>query len=375
MRTRFRHLGDMSTLRPLPEGDGPKLEPFTCNLLADDVEFIEILGHNGIHGVIIKTRIGDHLYAIKFFPETVESKPEYYARNFPKVPIHKRAEFESHFTPFNQECRAFGRLKEVNHEHLAVKVHGYVLLKVDQALEVKMRNALLKMPREPKTPPKTAASLLITSSGVVKGIVKDWVEPAKYREESDIPPHKIDNILCVSHFPRMLEELHQIHRCGIVIRDLSISQYVNGILVDFSMAWTMPHPIGPGGGLKPTWTFQSLAAWDLYCFQKKVIDLWNIYLNNTLDIGHGECRLRVYRHPNEYSLRPSPSRQRPFLPIINHEEEDEDKVLDMVELPRYDPGAFNDEVATELILENKRKRDEERVGRARKKRKVVRFSL
>ncbi|RSL61770.1 hypothetical protein CEP54_006094 [Fusarium duplospermum] len=304
----------MLTLRPLPEGDGPKLEPFTHDLLGDDVEFIEILGHNGIHG----------------FTETEESEPERYAWQYRKVPKHKAAEFESHFIPFYQECRVFGRLKEVNREHLAVKAHGYVLLTVNQALEVKMRNALLKLPRESKTPPKTAASLLITSSGVIKGIVKDWVEPARYEYESDIPLHKIDNILCVSHFPRMLEELHEIHRCGIVIRDMSISQYVNGILVDFSMAWTMPHPLGPGGGLEPSWTFQSIAAWDLYCFQTKVIDLWNDYLKHTLDTRNRECQLRAYRHPNQYSLRSQPSRQGPFLPIPN----DEDIDLDMIELPR-----------------------------------------
>jgi hypothetical protein len=56
----------MANLKPLPEGDGPKLEPFNHDLLADDVEFLEFLGHHGIHGAIVKTRIRGHLYAIKF---------------------------------------------------------------------------------------------------------------------------------------------------------------------------------------------------------------------------------------------------------------------------------------------------------------------
>ncbi|KAJ4260889.1 hypothetical protein NW757_001277 [Fusarium falciforme] len=358
----------MANLKPLPEGDGPTLEPFNHDLLADDVEFLEFLGHHGIHGAIVKTRIRGHLYAIKFFTETELAEPEYDAEDYETIPMEKQHEFESHFIPFYQECRAFGRLKEVNREHLAVKVYGYVSLKVDQALELKMRNALWKLPRHVKIFPRTARSILITSSEI-KGIVKDWVEPAKYEGESDIPSHRIDNILSVSHFPRMLEELHEIHRCGIVIRDMSISQYVNGILVDFSMAWAMPHPFGPGGGLEPAWTFQSLVAWDLFCFQTKVIDLWNNFLRDALGTSQRECRLQAYPHPAQCKLRPQPFRQRPFLPIINQD----DEALDMIELPRYDPGAFNAEEAAKMVREqNKRKRDGgERVGQAQKKRKVT----
>ncbi|EEU45639.1 uncharacterized protein NECHADRAFT_93838 [Fusarium vanettenii 77-13-4] len=322
----------MPALIPLPLGDGPKLQPFSYNLLSDDVEFLEFLGHHGVHGIIVKTRIRGRIYAIKFFTETEMSEPEYSASDYPTIPREKAAEFESHFTPFYQECRAYGRLKEVNCEYLAVKVYGYVSLKVDQALERKMRNALLKLYR----------------------IVKDWVEPARYWRETDIPSHRIDSILSVSHFPRMLEDLHEIHRCGIVIRDMSISQYVNGVLVDFSMAWTMPHPFGPGGlGLEPTWKFQSLAAWDLYCFQTKVIDVWNNYLRYVLGTMQRECRLQAYRHPAPYMLRPQPSRQRPFLPITNDEWID----LDMIDLPRHDPGAFNVDVVRK---QNKRKRAERR---------------
>ncbi|UPL01269.1 hypothetical protein LCI18_012203 [Fusarium solani-melongenae] len=359
----------MSNLKPLPEGDGPKLEPFNHDLLADDVEFLEFLGHYGIHGAIVKTRIRGHLYAIKFFTETELAEPEYIAEDYETIPVEKHHEFESHFIPFYQECRAFGRLKEVNREHLAVKVYGYVSLKVDQALELKMRNALRKIRCDPKLFPMTARSILITSSEI-KGIVKDWVEPAKFEGESDIPSHRIDSILSVSHFPRMLEELHEIHRCGIVIRDMSITQYVNGILVDFSMAWTMPHPFGPGGGFEPAWTFQSLAAWDLFCFQTTVIDLWNNVLRGALGTSQRECRLQAYPHPAQYkTFRPQPFRQRPFLPIINQD----DEVLDMIELPRYDPGDFNAEEAAKMVREqNKRKRDSgECVGPAKKKRRFA----
>lgn len=283
--------------------------------------------------------------------------------------MEKQREYASHFIPFYQECRAFGRLKEVNCEHLAVKVHGYVSLKVDQALELKMRNALWRLPRHPSVPPRTARSILITYSEI-KGIVKDWVEPAKYKGGTAIPSHRLDCMLSVSHFPRMLKELHEIHQCGIVIRDMSISQYVNGILVDFSMAWTMPHPFGPGGGLEPAWTFQSWAAWDLFCFQTKVIDIWNDRLREVLGASQRKCRIRAYPHREQYWLRPQSFQQRPLLPILNQDDEEN---LYMIKLPKYDPGAFNAEEAAKIVRrQNKRKRASgESVGQAQKKRKVT----
>ncbi|ENH69710.1 hypothetical protein FOC1_g10012068, partial [Fusarium oxysporum f. sp. cubense race 1] len=74
-------------------------------------------------------------------------------------------------------------------------------------------------------------------------------------------------VVQVSHFPRKLKGLHELHKHGIVVLDLSDRQYVNGTLIDLSMASTVPHPFGPGPvplGLgkcwQPRWTFQSLAA-------------------------------------------------------------------------------------------------------------------
>ncbi|KAM0432228.1 hypothetical protein ACHAPT_004766 [Fusarium lateritium] len=349
----------MSSLKPLPEGNGPKLEPFGHDLLADDVEFLKILENVGIHGVVVKTRIRGRVYAIKFFTDTDQSTPEYFAEEYPLVvSVDEADEFESHFIPFDQECRAFGRLKEVDREHLAVKVYGYVSVKVDEAFEAKMHYALSKSP----TGPKKAAAVFLTGSFEIKGIVKDWVEPATYEGYTALVPYAIDSLISYPHFRRMLEGLHEIHRCGIVVRDMSISQYVNGVLVDFSMAWTMPHPFGPGRGMEPSWTFQSLAAWDLVCFQTKVIDWWN-ELRHHLPAKQRKCPLQA--HPDSEGL----ARQGPFLPIINHE----DLVLDMVQLPRYDPGAFNAEEADKMIRE-KKKRSRVSGGRAaqvQKKRRVM----
>ncbi|EWZ81339.1 hypothetical protein BFJ63_vAg132 [Fusarium oxysporum f. sp. narcissi] len=61
----------------------------------------------------------------------------------------------------------------------------------------------------------------------------------------------------------MLRNLRQLHKCGIVVRDLKSQQYYEGQLCDLSHAWTIPHVFGPEGGIRPSWTFASMAAWDL----------------------------------------------------------------------------------------------------------------
>jgi hypothetical protein len=58
----------MAFLKPLPDFIGPKLDPFTNNLEAHQVKFIEILGGHigpGQDGVPIKVKIDGRLYVLK----------------------------------------------------------------------------------------------------------------------------------------------------------------------------------------------------------------------------------------------------------------------------------------------------------------------
>ncbi|KAF5587505.1 hypothetical protein FPANT_6850 [Fusarium pseudoanthophilum] len=69
------------------------------------------------------------------------------------------------------------------------------------------------------------------------------------------------------------------HPLGIVVRDLKPEQYIDGTLIDLSLASTVPHPYsptaeGPESPFQPRWTYESLAAYDLYNFQVHVIDFW-----------------------------------------------------------------------------------------------------
>lgn len=56
----------MAPREPNQEYECPKLGRFLPDLMADDVEFIEILDCQSAHGKVVKMRMKNRLYAIKF---------------------------------------------------------------------------------------------------------------------------------------------------------------------------------------------------------------------------------------------------------------------------------------------------------------------
>lgn len=116
----------------------------------------------------------------------------------------------------------------------------------------------------------------------------------------------LDKLREPSNFRRMLADLKALHRYGIVHCDVRACQWVKGVLVDLSSAMTTPHMYGPGGiAGHPSWTFASVAAWDLVCFQIEVIDYWN-YINWSQYPGvtppKRKCRLRAYEVPDKIKM-------------------------------------------------------------------------
>ncbi|PNP85750.1 hypothetical protein FNYG_00806 [Fusarium nygamai] len=341
-------------LKPLPDCEGPKLEPFQHNLEADDVEFLKILEDSNAHSKIIKTRIGDKIYCIKFFVwEEPFANPPYtsaYSYGEDERSAYLCCDgFYVHFTPFENECRAFGRLKEVGREDLAVKVHGYITMDLNDTIDRKLQAARSKM----ILPYQNLEWFLGMDDGPVMGIVKDWVDGVEYDDPRY--DHIYQRVAQARHFPRMLEGLHDLHKHGIVVRDLAECQYVNGTLVDLSLASTVPHPFGPdpdplGSGKfwQPRWTFQSLAAWDLYCFQTEVIKPWREDLKIFLQVKPRTkglvrtCWTTAYRIPDDQKTlrprlrQPPDEEQRPYLPMLNQWGEE----IRMTQAPRHDPLDF-----------------------------------
>ncbi|VTT56485.1 unnamed protein product [Fusarium fujikuroi] len=295
----------------LPKDIGPKLHPFDGNLMDPSVIFLKALDVNSAHGIVVKARIGRHLYAIKFRTLTPETSTA--------IKDHGAA----YFSPFENECRAFGRLKEQKAESIAVKVYGWVSLTTRQ---IRRKLAAAGAQKLNGFPP-----------GLLYGIVKDWVEMTPYHDSKQRDMY--DQMVAVKYFARMLKDLHKLHFLGIVIRDLKPDQYIDGILIDLSLASTVPHPYGPTAEgpespWQPRWTYESLAAYDLYNFQVHRYNQKFWFSKRTRNGVQTKCTVDAY--PAARCKKRCFTHTKQFVPLLNYYEE----VLAMVTKPMYDPLDF-----------------------------------
>lgn len=115
-------------------------------------------------------------------------------------------------------------LEEAGKEHLAVRCYGYTILTASQEKELADRFGIQSWwdddyDIEPSDPQY--------DQGPRRAIVKDFVQ-------SDRP-------FDLKDAPRMIRDLKQLHRLGIVVHDLNEDAYAGGKLIDFSKAITVPH--------------------------------------------------------------------------------------------------------------------------------------
>lgn len=133
--------------------------------------------------------------------------------------------------PFYSECRAYGRLKELNKEHLAARCYGYLFLSAEQEkkLDKKLgpfawKNEEIILKRDPDSP--------------LQVIVKEFIPDKEFFTNKDAR--------------RMVRDLKELHRCGIVVMDIKEDAYLGGSLVDFSHSRTVPHlQFDPALGFDP----------------------------------------------------------------------------------------------------------------------------
>lgn len=328
-----------------------------------------------------------------------------------------------HNDPFHCECRAFGRLKEAGREDVAVRVYGYISLPLTKDILESMHRAMEghsawedRDYKDGRVWTRDPREILGDRDGLddgswrVMGILKDWLGPddigrrTHYEEGLDLlrqPPM----------FPRMLAGLKTLHRYGIVHCDVRLDQWVGGVLVDLSSAMTVPHMYSAGGiAERPRWTFASVAAWDLVCFQTEVIGYWNnIHWSQYTGVTPPtrKCRLRAYELPEKIkldqekrwrrelerreererrllgqkapprsegslekrppeparrirdSLRARPKQCGPFLPLVNNVY---GRPIDLVDLPPYDPAEFNWKAVGSGTRERRGKKTDRRSG-------------
>lgn len=143
--------------------------------------------------------------------------------------------------PFNNECRAYGRLHESGHEDVAIRCFGYVLLdeEHERALMTKFN---------------------LDMDGCFNGDIyntDNGEQRRRFLGKDDRPPplrcivkalgHDLllvdDQIDCFrgGKARRWLRDIIKLQKLGIMNFDPAIVQFVDGKITDFSTAITMPH--------------------------------------------------------------------------------------------------------------------------------------
>jgi hypothetical protein len=148
---------------------------------------------------------------------------------------------ERELAPFNCECRAYGALKAAGCESAAVKTYGYMFLddENEETIRTKFGVDNWYAGQTPLSPggPAYSSDDDSSSSGSfvicrqpgerIKAIVKEYID-------GDCP-------FTPPQIPKMIRNLIKIYDAGVIDMDIEQRNYVNGVLVDFSVARTVPN--------------------------------------------------------------------------------------------------------------------------------------
>jgi len=140
---------------------------------------------------------------------------DFWASNAIDFDLHRQGIID-HLDPFNSECRAIGHIQALKKEDIAVKCFGYVLLDTDQENGLRAKFGMQDWNRSEQHKGRP-----------IRAIVKELIV-----EERPFVPAMI---------PKMIANLKQMYRLGICLMDLREGNYRNGIAIDFSQAYTLPH--------------------------------------------------------------------------------------------------------------------------------------
>lgn len=155
--------------------------------------------------------------------------------------------------PFYSECRAYGRLKELNKEHLAARCYGYLLFNADQEEALQDKLGPFQWKNEEVMADRDGSPLQV--------LVKEFIPGKVHFEFKDAR--------------RMARNLKALHRIGILVMDIKEDAYLNGILVDFSHARTIPHvKFDPALGFDP-YTEGQKSIWADLGNLDEVFEDWN----------------------------------------------------------------------------------------------------
>ncbi|KAK4695883.1 hypothetical protein P7C71_g1944, partial [Lecanoromycetidae sp. Uapishka_2] len=234
--------------KPLPQCNGPKLHMFKEKT---HIEFVRLLSdinddsESGGHAYVFEASIGGKKFALKVFKfyDDGEDRSILTGRENEYITTDL---LRAHMDPFYNECRAYGRLIEgkVNGK-VAVRCHGYTTISAEREEELEERFNVTGWNR-----PEEEYARPVARRQPFQAIVKDLIS-------EDVPFN-------AQLAKKTLKDLKRMRRLGVYPLDITGRNYMDGLLVDMSIAMTKPHYLFE---IKPKWEVKLLQRQDLLSWQ------------------------------------------------------------------------------------------------------------
>ncbi|KAF7538350.1 hypothetical protein G7054_g2948 [Neopestalotiopsis clavispora] len=249
----------------LPNAPGPKLMPFIPNGTPYTLEFIKLLG-SGEHGHVWKVAINGETYALKMFRFDDRFTPTRYWH----VDLPDKDQRLWQYA-FNCECRAYARLKEVKKEFIAIPCYGYLLLGEEHQQALRKKDKLDWETDWGHTKKDVGQPL----QALVKKFV-DWQPVAFDDYEDGFNRRRIRLAIDSAATARkLIRHVKILHRAGILNNDINSSNVLRGQFLEFSSAFTVPHPCLSTKHIESEkYPYEMVGRWDADGVDE-LIDLYN----------------------------------------------------------------------------------------------------
>ncbi|KAL8963810.1 MAG: hypothetical protein Q9183_004937 [Haloplaca sp. 2 TL-2023] len=214
---------------PLPPCEGAKLLPFQGRyaplhfkrLISDPVR--DQKSH------VFEVTIGSDVYALKVFrffdDDDAAHDSDLYGSDQEAVPCDTLSHLDHYYAPFYNECRAFGKLIDADQNgKIAVHCHGYMSLPACWEGRLNKQFGKLDWDRLDEDSARP-----VSKRQDLMAIVKEMLH---------------DNVPWTPKVARKcLKDLRRLRSLGVYPMDIKADNYVGGLLVDLSQAYTKPHLI------------------------------------------------------------------------------------------------------------------------------------